>query len=239
MGGLNAPPSSIIDPASIIRPDITRPTFQTAAAPEEPGFDSRKAIGIGVGVLAAIFAFFIFKAVAPSKIPVPDKFSTYTSASGAFSLDAPVGWARKGQDVEREDSMTGQQYTADADGATITSGKAIIQVWTDTGGDAMQNQLLSGGGPNFGALLDDKHKEFQGILKKRVGGYEETDAGSFSLAPFGAKVVEYTGTSGFLFFGGKVTATPPRSRDRSTLCRSFCSVRKTTGTISSPCTSVY
>jgi hypothetical protein len=100
--------------------------------------------------------------------------------------------------------MTGQKYESDSDGATITRGKAIIQVWTDTGGDVMQDQLLSGGGPNFGGLLDDKHKQFMGVMKKRVGGFTQTESGTFSLAPFGAKVVEYTGTSGFLFFGGKV-----------------------------------
>jgi hypothetical protein len=199
------PPPDLIQPypTTSARPDIARRPVGPAAA-EESGFDSQKAVKIGVGVVVAILAFFIVRAAIPSKIPVPTAFTTYTSASGVFALDAPEGWNRKGVDVQREDGLTGQQSTADADGATITSGKAIIQVWTDSGGDAMQNQLLSGGGPNFAALLDDKNKEFMGIMKKRVSGFTETDSTTFSLAPFGAKVVEYTGTSGFLIFGGKV-----------------------------------
>jgi hypothetical protein len=192
---LNTHPDSANPYLSSGRPDIDR---RPVSSGEESSFDSQKAVKIGIGVLVAFLAFFIIKSAMPSKIPVPDKFATYTSASGAFALDAPEGWARKGVDIEREDSMTGQKYESDSDGATITQGKGIIQVWTDTGGDVMQDQLLSGGGPNFGVLLDDKHKQFMGVMKKRVGGFTPTDAGSLSVGPFGAKVVEYTGTSGFL-----------------------------------------
>lgn len=199
---LNTPPDAANPYLSSGRPDIDRRPVQADTG--DSGFDSSKAVKIGIGVIAAIVVFFIVSAAMPSKIPVPDKFTTYSSMSGAFSLDAPEGWARKGEDTKREDSMTGQQYEADSDGATISYGKAVIQVWTDSGGDAMQNQLLSGGGPNFAALIDDKHKEFLKVLNKRVGGFQSTDAGSFTLAPFSAKVIEYTGTSGFLFFGGKV-----------------------------------
>jgi hypothetical protein len=200
---LNTHPDSANPYLSSGRPDIDRRPV-SSGSDEESSFDSQKALKIGIGVIVAVLAFFMVKAAMPSKIPVPDSFTTYTSASGAFSLEAPEGWARKGVDIEREDSMTGQKYESDSDGATITRGKAIIQVWTDTGGDVMQDQLLSGGGPNFGGLLDDKHKQFMGVMKKRVGGFTQTESGTFSLAPFGAKVVEYTGTSGFLFFGGKV-----------------------------------
>ncbi|MES2459831.1 MAG: hypothetical protein V4671_04550 [Armatimonadota bacterium] len=200
---LNTQPDAANPYLSSGRPDIDRRPVP-ATADDGSGFDTQKAVKIGIGVIVAVLAFFVVSAAMPSKIPVPNEFDTYNSASSAFSLEAPKGWARKGVDIQREDSMTGQKYEADSDGVTLTKGKGIIQVWTDTGGDVMQNQLLSGGGPNFAALVDDKHKQFMGVMKKRVGGFQETDAGSFTLAPFSAKVVEYTGTSGFLFFGGKV-----------------------------------
>ena len=181
-----------------------RPVSTVKPAPVESGFNGSNAVKIGLGLIAAVLAFFIVSAALPSKIPVPTKFKTYNSSTGAFALDAPEGWSQKGVDTKREDSLTGEQSDSDTDGVTITYGKAVIEVWTDSGGKAIQDQLLSGGGPNFAALLDDKHKEFMGVMKKRVGNFQDTEAGSFNIGPFGAKVVDYTGKTGFLFFGGKV-----------------------------------
>ena len=199
-----APPTSTPIPYPSSSPMTDRrPVSTVKPAPAESGFNASSAVKIGLGVLAAVLAFFVVSAMLPSKIPVPEKFKTYNSGTGAFALDAPDGWNRKGVDTKREDSLTGEQSDSDTDGVTITYGKAVIEVWTDSGGKAMQNQLLSGS-PNFAALLDDKHKEFLGNMKKHVGNFQGTEAGSFNLGPFGAKVVDYTGKTGFLFFGGKV-----------------------------------
>ncbi|MBC8102874.1 MAG: hypothetical protein H7Z41_09835, partial [Cytophagales bacterium] len=202
LAALNTPPDATNPYLNSGRPEIeNRPT---SYGDEGNGFDSRKALMIGAGALVALLLFFVAKAVLPSKIAVPTAFTTHTSTTNAFALEVPTDWSRSAMDTKREDSMTGQQYESDVDGVMVRQGKAVIDVSTDDGADVKQNQLLSGGGPNFGALLDDKHKQHLAIMKKRVSGFTETEASGFSLAPFGAKMIEYTGTSGFLGISGKV-----------------------------------
>jgi len=211
LAALNSMPDASNPYLNSGRPDIDNrpvgPMADGGGGYVEPGtMDTGKIMKIGGAVAAGLLAFWVTSNIMGQmiKIAPPTDYTTYSTASGAFSIDKPTDWSQSGQDTKREDSMTGQKYEAEQDGARIWKGKALVDISTDEGLAAAQDILLSGGGPTATSPFDVESKNFIKRMKKRVGGFDKKDGASFALPGFRASVSEYTGTDGFLGIGGKV-----------------------------------
>jgi len=208
LAALNTVPDAANPYLNSGRPEIEnrpiRPMADGGAYVEPGSFDSGKAIMIGGGIVGALVVVWLATTIITPAVPAPTTFVTYTTATNAFSIDAPDGWAHKSMDTNREDSMTGQKYTAESDGVTFWKGKALVDVSTDSGSASFQDQLLSGQGYVPGTLSDTQHKKFLSVMKKRVGNFANASDAGINVPGFGAKITEYTGTIGFLGLGGKV-----------------------------------
>lgn len=167
---------------------------------EENGSKSHLFTGIGVALLGAIAAIFMYTAQAsPGPAVAVAEYVPYEVPDKAFACVAPKGWE------QQEASAHAIRSTA-----LFKDGHAKIDITADLSGSLMgdimtaQNNQMSGmmpegvNAPKPKPAVERLHAENKGIVKKKVSEYKEGPMQPFNSRLGEARVSEWTGNAGLM-----------------------------------------